>query len=237
MNYLKGAVRTGKVLSAVAGGGKAAKKSTKSIDKLPESKKSEPKTKMPEKVTTEVVSGVERVADKAQVSKGTGKAARLPETEVKFNYNPKHDSAEFTRQLKAQEEGMNKLTVDEYLKNRQKYKDEGRALEGNLAQQAAREQAYADKVIELREKGLSTESAEKEASKWMDTQAALHNPDQIAGGNASTIGGMGDRSVNSSLGAQWKSRIDAVDEQIKKAAEGMSEAEKKSMYLNVKFTQ
>lgn len=109
---------------------------------------------------------------------------------------------------------MNKLTVYDYLKNRQKYIDEGRALEGDLAQQAAREQAHTDKVIELREKGLTSEAAEKEASKWMDTQAALHNPDQIAGGNASSIGGMGDRRVNSSLGAQWKYRIDAVDEQI-----------------------
>lgn len=99
---------------------------------------------------------------------------------------------------------MNKLTVDEYLKNRQKYIVEGRALEGDLAQQAAREQAYTDKVIELREKGLSSEVAEKEASKWIDTQATFHNPDQIAGGNASSIGGMGDRGVNSSLGAQWK---------------------------------
>lgn len=45
--------------------------------------------------------------------KGTGEVPRLPETEVKFNHNPKHDSAGFTRQLKAQEEDMNKLTVDE----------------------------------------------------------------------------------------------------------------------------
>ncbi len=175
--------------------------------------------------------------EKLPETEGTGEVTRLPETEVKFKYNPKHNSAEFTRQLKAQEEGMNKLTVDEYLKNRQKYIDEGRAIEGDLAQQAAREQAYTDKVIELREKGLSSEAAEKEASKWMDTQAALHNPDQIAGGNASSIGGMGDRRVNSSLGAQWRYRIDAVDEQIEKAAEGMSEAEKQSTYLNIKLTQ
>ncbi|MFX3633288.1 MAG: polymorphic toxin type 15 domain-containing protein [Candidatus Pristimantibacillus sp.] len=39
------------------------------------------------------------------------------------------------------------------------------------------------------------------------------------------------------MGAQWKYKIDAVDEQIKKAAEGMSEGEKKSTYLNVKLTQ
>nr|WP_225942122.1 pre-toxin TG domain-containing protein [Sporosarcina limicola] len=55
---VKGAVRTGKVVSAVAGGGKAAKKSTKS-------KKSEEKPKVPEKVASDVVSRVEKVVDKA----------------------------------------------------------------------------------------------------------------------------------------------------------------------------
>jgi len=48
---------------------------------------------------------------------------------------------------------------------------------------------------------------------------------------------MDDKRVNFSLGAQWKYRIDAVYKQIKKAAEGMTEEEKKSTYLNVKLTQ
>lgn len=71
----------------------------------------------------------------------------------------------------------------------------------------------------------------------MDTQAALHNPDQIAGGWADSIGGLGDKRVNSSLGSQWKYRIDIVDEQIRKTAENMSPAEIKNTYLNVKLTQ
>ena len=49
---------------------------------------------------------------------------------------------------------MNKLTVDEYLKNRDRYLAEGRAIEVNMAQNVARENAYLDKVTELRRSGL-----------------------------------------------------------------------------------
>ncbi|MEK4628233.1 polymorphic toxin type 15 domain-containing protein [Solibacillus sp. FSL R7-0682] len=233
---VKGVKHGAKLGAKAISGATSSSKKTVNLAKSP-TPSNPPKQQAPSQAKKEASATTATPAKANQNTKGTGNIKRIPETLVKFNYNPKHDSAEFTRQLKAQEEGMNKLTVDEYLKNRQKYIDEGRAVEGNLAQQAAREQAYTDKVIELREKGLSSEAAEKEASKWMDTQAALHNPDQIAGGNPSLIDGMGDRRVNSSLGAQWKYRIDAVDEHIKKAAEGMSEAEKKSTYLNVKLTQ
>ena len=69
----------------------------------------------------------------------------------------------------------------------------------------------------------------------MDTQAALHNPDQVAGGYASNVGGVRDKGVNSTICSQWRYRIDGVDAQIKKMAESMSEAEKNSTYLNVKL--
>ncbi|KEO81841.1 hypothetical protein EL26_18550 [Tumebacillus flagellatus] len=154
---------------------------------------------------------------------------------MNFKRNTKHDSEEFQRQLRDQEEGMNRLTVDEYLKNRERYLKEGRALEGNSAQQAARENAYLEKVSELRRQGLSKAEAEKQASEWMDTQAALHNPDQIAGGDPLHIGGMGDKAINSSIGSQWKYRIDTIDEQVRKMAETMTEFERQNTFLNIKF--
>lgn len=130
---------------------------------------------------------------------------------------------------------MNKLTVDEYLKNRERYIAEGRAIEGNAAQQAARKEALANKVGELLDSGISFQEAEKQAEKWLDSQAALHNPDQISGGNPLNIGGMGDKKINSSIGSQWKYRIDEVDEQIRKLADKMTDKEKESIYLNIKL--
>jgi hypothetical protein len=155
---------------------------------------------------------------------------------VNFNRNVKHDSEEFARQLKDQEKGMNELTVDEYLKNRERYIAQGRAIEGNAAQQAAREEAYVQKVNELQREGLTLSNAKKKAKEWLDTQAALHNPDQIAGGKAEIIGGMGDKRINSSIGSQWRYRIDIVDEQIKELAKNMTPEQLKSTYLNVKLT-
>lgn len=161
--------------------------------------------------------------------------SKIDEIEVKFNYKTKYDKAEFAKQLADQEAGMNKLTVDEYLKNRKRYIDEGRAIEGNAAQQAARKEALANKVDELLDSGMSFQEAEKEAEKLLASQAALHNPDQVAGGNPLNIGGMGDKGVNSSIGVQWKYRIKDVDKRIRALAGKMTEEEKKSTYLNVKL--
>ena len=158
---------------------------------------------------------------------------RIDEIEVEFNYNSKYDEKEFARQLAAQQKGMNELTVQEYLDNRQRYIEQGRAIEGNMAQQVAREKAFVDKVDELQQAGLSLKEAEGQAREWLDTQAALHNPDQVAGGYASNVDDVGDKGVNSSIGSQWRYRIDDVDVRIQQMAESMSEAEKNSTYLNV----
>ncbi|MBZ5753860.1 hypothetical protein K9V48_27595, partial [Metabacillus sp. DBTR6] len=202
--------------------------------------------KIPVKVmdTESVKKVLDRVWSKFSLSgvgKGTGTKLddmpRINEIEVNFNYKTKFDSEEFAKQLRDQEKGMNELTVDEYLKNRQRYIDEGRAIEGNAAQQAAREKALNKKIEELFESGMSWGEAEEKANSWLKTQAALHNPDQIAGGNPLHIGGMGDKRINSSIGAQWKYRIDIVDEQIGELAKKMTPEQRKNTYLNVKLTQ
>lgn len=110
-----------------------------------------------------------------------------------FPFCVANDSAEFERQLKDQEEGLNSLTVDEFITNRNRYLEEGRAFEGNAAQKLARQAALKDKVMELRKQGSSRVEANEQAEAWLKDQAALHKPDQIAGGNPHHIGGMGDR--------------------------------------------
>ncbi|MDF9662663.1 polymorphic toxin type 15 domain-containing protein [Bacillus wiedmannii] len=174
--------------------------------------------------------------------KGTGEVKhlddipRIKEIEVKFNYKTKFDSEEFARQLKDQEKGMNELTVHEYRENRNRFIDKGRAIEGNVAQQTAREEALSDKITEFMDKGKSFDEAEEEAKKWLKTQAALHNPDQVAGGRPEIIGGVGDKRVNFSIGSQWRSRIKIVDKQIEEIAKNMKPEQLKNTYLNVKLT-
>ncbi|MED3393018.1 polymorphic toxin type 15 domain-containing protein, partial [Bacillus thuringiensis] len=178
----------------------------------------------------------------SKVVKGTGEVKhlddipRIKEIEVKFNYKTKFDSEEFARQLKDQEKGMNELTVHEYRENRNRFIDKGRAIEGNAYQQAARERALRDKIDELFEQGLTLKEAKTQANEWMKTQAALHNPDQVAGGRPEIIGGMGDKRVNFSIGSQWRTRIKIVDKQIEEIAKNMTSEQLKNTYLNVKLT-
>ncbi|WP_311774156.1 polymorphic toxin type 15 domain-containing protein [Listeria booriae] len=172
-------------------------------------------------------------ADNASKSKKFAKFIKLDKIEVTFIRNPKHDPEEFARQLADQEKGMNELTVSEYLANREKYLAQGRALEGNVMQQATREESFTQKVNELRKSDISLTEARKQAKNWMDTQAALHNPDQIAGGNPLNIGGLGDKRINSSIASQWKYRIDIVDEQINQMISQIPKAQWKDIYLNV----
>lgn len=191
---------------------------------------------------TDVAGMANKADDVAELGDAVGDGSRyiddikrIDEIEVEFNYNSNFDEAEFSRQLAEQQKGMNELSVQEYLDNRQKYLDQGRALESNAAQQAARKEALADKITELRNQGMSYSEAKTKAQDWLDTQAALHNPDQVAGGNVDNIGGLGDKKVNSSIGSQWRYRIDEVDKQVKNATKNMSDIEKKTTKMNVKL--
>jgi len=116
---------------------------------------------------------------------------------------------EFDRQLKGQESGLNDMTVDEYIKGRTAF-DEGEVTRSSSAAKKARVQYARELTRDLTDKlqgeGLSPAQAEQKAieiaSEKMKTLAALHNPDMVSGGR-DVISDFGDRSVNSSIGAQW----------------------------------
>lgn len=152
-----------------------------------------------------------------------------------FSRNPNHDAVEFQRQLEGQQDGLNNLTIDEFLRNRDSYLENGRSSEGSRAQERFREQALQDRIDANIERGLSPTEARAEAESWMGDQAALHDPDQIAGGHGDNVTGMGDRRVNSSLGSQWKTRIGAIDRQVREAAEGMTQEQRENTYLNIEL--
>lgn len=171
-----------------------------------------------------------------------GRRHMHPPVNVKFTCRDKYDRDEYKRQVDNQEKGMNKLTLYDYLKNREgyknraSYKESGRDDEvGKPAQEKARQEAYKDRIAENRRNGMSREDAENEANQWIESQAALHDPDQIAGGDAANVTGMGDKNINSSIGAQWQFKIDAVDQTVQEYidANSLSENDLKTIYLNV----
>lgn len=65
-----------------------------------------------------------------------------------------------------------------------------------------------------------------------------HDPDQIAGGNALNVTGMGNKRINSSIGSQWKTRADDVESQVRDYIKNnnLSKEELKKIYLNIKLS-
>jgi hypothetical protein len=143
---------------------------------------------------------------------------------------PTSKIGEFERQLKGQEDGLNRLTVDEYLEN--------------IANPVKRDKAAARKARDILKRKLQTRfqrefskemdpydaetAAIDKARKTMSTLAGLHNPDLTAGGK-DIIADFGDRQVNSSIGPQWRSRI----ESLKSAAENVPDSMRESTFINV----
>lgn len=177
-----------------------------------------------------------RRADEPEPKKPLGMA----EHEVPcFRLSEKHRNLakEFDDQLEAQQNGLNDLTVNDYLKGRKAFTDGDVVRDPQVAAKAREEfrNELEEKMQdELISGGAMPEWAEatakKMASEKIVTLAALHNPDLFAGGK-DIIGGFGDRRINSSLDAQWPSRITGLDG----AAQEVPEALRRSTNMNAKL--
>jgi len=145
---------------------------------------------------------------------------------------PASKIGEFERQLKGQEDGLNRLTVDEYLENIANPVKRSRAA----AKRARKDLTTTLKKRFQREyqKNMTPLEAEAEAIKkakeTMSNLAGLHNPDLSAGGK-DIIADFGDRQVNSSIGPQWGPKI----AHLKAAAENVPQSMRESTFLNVKL--
>ena len=171
------------------------------------------------------------------------KIIRMKRVTITFVRKRKYDAIEYSRQLKGQEAGLNAMRVSDWFQNRQAYlrraeeTGTGRSQEGSKAQEAFREQMktklIADKIKEKRAQGLSlavaAQHAEREVEAFLKTQAALHDPDQIVGGDPTKIRELGNRRINSSIGSQWKNKVKFLDD----AAKPLPEKKKKELHMNV----
>ena len=146
-----------------------------------------------------------------------------PGKDLKKNWTGSSKDLEkgFYKQLKGQEAGLNKMTVGQYLENRAQYEAIGRS--GEAAQGAMRakmEKTIADSMEDsLLKKFAPAEAAAKAAQgakEAMSSLAALHGPDLKAGGSGA-LTGMGHAGINSSLGAQWGSKVGDMDKAAMKA--------------------
>lgn len=159
----------------------------------------------------------------------------------------KKNPTEYDRQLQQHENGLNNMTVEEYMKNRSRWDQMKRA--GTEAEQAkARADAIADLAREnsdaLRKAGMSRAEATAEGMKRAQNTAqsmdVLHSPDLSAGGSATGTTGLGDKRVNRSIGSNWGQNQDAskVGERVRtmdESAKGVPPAERANTKMNVKL--
>nr|WP_172566340.1 polymorphic toxin type 15 domain-containing protein [Vibrio navarrensis] len=147
--------------------------------------------------------------------------------------NIKSFEQNYARQLKHQENGLNDLTIGEYLENRERYRNMKR--KGTGSAQSDFRMEFEDDLLESLEASYGKTKSRAEAKKLakqratdiMANLAALHDPDMVAGG-ADKVSRMGRKDVNGSLGPQWakapvgsakgaKTRVQLIDEQVEKA--------------------
>lgn len=157
----------------------------------------------------------------------------------KTNGLPQGGVPEFDRQLSGQEKGINDMTVDEYLKGRKAFDAREVVRDPKVARDARADYRQAMEVNLMEEcqaAGLSRNEAKTQAAKMaaekMQTLAALHHPDMVAGGK-DVIGDFGDRNINSRIGAQWNKggRLAELD----KAATTIPETMRANMKMNAKL--
>ena len=143
---------------------------------------------------------------------------------------------EFRKQLQEQEDTINEMEPTDLLRNMDRYRKAGRGT-GDPAARAKQRELWisneTERLTELYEDQHGIDEAERmaaeQAKKNAKTLDAVHDVDLVAGGSGN-VSGMGDSSVNRSIGSQWskKNRVG----KLRKHAEGARDSGRK---MNVKL--
>ncbi|WP_414833993.1 polymorphic toxin type 15 domain-containing protein [Afifella sp. YEN Y35] len=153
-----------------------------------------------------------------------------------FNPPEGADPEEFRRQLEEQQDTINNMNPDELIRNMDRYKKYGRPASESANRKLVREKYRRNRTkklerqYELRGEVNAEELAAADVAREMASLAATHALDLFAGGDGS-ISGLGDKSINSSLGPQWKGKRAA---QLRRHAEN---AKKQGRRMNVNLEE
>ena len=158
--------------------------------------------------------------------------------DMPYNPNASYTVEEFIEQAQDQEFGLNQLSVSAFLDNYESRKENGRSPEGTQMQHQYKEGVRECLIYDLMEQdaNLTQEEAELRVANMLKGGAALHDPDQIAGGFSTEIHGYGSAGANSALGSLWgHDRAENLYEQIKEKSKGMSRDEMENAKLNIRL--
>lgn len=150
------------------------------------------------------------------------KRAAKPDDLPCFKKPKNSTDKEFRRQLQEQEDAINSRDIAGIQQRRQAVKDAGgtKTIRKPKAQADVRKkevQARAKKLMAA-DPNLSPEDATAQAKQSISKLDATHTLDIVAGGDPNDISGLADRSANRSLGSQWRTRVDKLDEALARQA-------------------
>lgn len=131
------------------------------------------------------------------------------------------DAKEFSDQLEEQANEINQTDPKELEKRIENYDKNNRDPSAQRAERDNYRNRETERLIDdYIEQGKTAQEANELASAEVEAEMATldatHALDMIAGGDPSKISGLGDSSVNRSIGSQWRSRVKKLLEAIKK---------------------
>lgn len=150
----------------------------------------------------------------------------------------RYELEDFAWQALLQEDGLNDLTAYDFIQQYEQYRREGRDPSGAELQANYRNNIIEETIEEIMDAdpSISAQDARREAEQQVRGLAALHNPDQVAGGSGENVHAAGSRSVNSAFGALWRhGRAEQLYQQVLEASAGMTEEQLRNVYLNVRM--
>lgn len=148
-----------------------------------------------------------------------------------FNTPAGQSEAEAKKQLQDQQDLINSQTpqqmqdrldaADKRKADTGSYRPEGDAAKREKTRGKFQKDRAKELAEQFEEQGRNPEEAEQMAStqtiQEMKSLDATHALDSIAGGGERDAMGMGSKSINRSIGSQWKTRVQALKDAVKKA--------------------
>ncbi|MFL4470127.1 polymorphic toxin type 15 domain-containing protein [Tateyamaria armeniaca] len=153
------------------------------------------------------------------VIRSTTRRVRDPDEMPCFNKPPNATDQEFLDQLAEQENAINNSDLSDLMERRSAVVENGTgALRDRAAQTAARDAWVSDRTAELLAEGELFDDAVDLAQREAAVLDATHVLDIVAGGDPADISGLQNRSVNRSLGSQWRGKVGALDDALQSQA-------------------
>ncbi|WP_241693984.1 polymorphic toxin type 15 domain-containing protein, partial [Capnocytophaga canis] len=177
---------------------------------------------------------------KEKAKKKKGKLDEIKPTPTFTKNQPHHNAKEFRKQVDMQQDAINKMSVREWLDNREafdnlrekakkgdkdaikKIKDNDKAAKKERNKFRKEQTNKIAKSIKRSNPNLSDKQAKQKAKEYLKGKDALHELDAVGGGY-NKVTRMGDSGINRSIGSQWKKKgiANNIENQVREQIKNM----------------